>query len=67
MILDILWLLVLHWGLTEMAIGALLCSTPHVSLHGKVFLCLCSLPLSSSMARLFCLEGRLACFFPLRI
>lgn len=51
MILDILWLLVLHWGLTEMAIGALLCSTQHVSLHGEVFLRLCSLPLFSSTAR----------------
>lgn len=67
MILDILWLLVLHWGLTEMAIGALLCSTQHVYLHGKVFLCLCSFPLSCSIAWLFCLEGRLHCFFPLRI
>lgn len=27
MTLDILWLLVLHWGLTEMAISVPLCST----------------------------------------
>lgn len=39
MILDILWLLVPHWGLTEMAIGALLCSTQHASLSMERFFC----------------------------
>lgn len=60
MILDILWLLVLHWGLTEMAIGALLCSTQHVSLHGEVF----SASLFPSPLQLYSTEGRLRCFFP---
>lgn len=64
MILEIPRLLVLHWGLTEMAIGALLCGAQHVSLHGKVFP-VSLFPSPLPLIGLAILFGRkLHCFFP---